>query len=206
MHPVRKLLLAFEDRDDFPIEPDDVRKWIIDNGYCEGFIVHYVDCDPLAFDGIYVERQGGELIRHDVPYGEPKRMREIFINVRLPRERQRIAEVKESIHILDAIAQQTSTIEDINKMVAYAAKKVKLSADNGALADFIAFPQALAVLFPYECRRLLLPSYAQGKLSADEIAQVAELPEAYVELVMSPEWDDNYVFFVGFGEDVAEED
>ena len=42
MHPIRRLINEFEDRSAFPIEPDDVRQWIVDNGFCDKFIVHYV--------------------------------------------------------------------------------------------------------------------------------------------------------------------
>jgi len=133
-------------------------------------------------------------------------MREIFVNRRLPRERQRLAEVKESIHILDSCGQRMNKLVDINKMIGFAAKKVKLSPNNGAISDVLAFPQALSILFPWECRRILKPHYDAGRLSADEIAQVAELPEAYVELVMSEEWEENYEILLNANEDMNPEE
>lgn len=193
MSAIRKLIEAFAEQIELPIEPRDVQAWVTRSGYCDRFNIYYVDCDPEAFDGIYVERQGGEFIEHDAPYGEPMRVREIFVNGRLPLEQRRVAEVKETLHILDAIGQATNTPEGVSTMIRYSATRVKLGSDFGAITDVMAMPQALAVLLPKAALDLIRPAFEAGKLTIDEIADIAKLPAAYVELVLSDAWAGAYV-------------
>lgn len=189
MHPIRRLIQHFESQVNWPIEPADVQKWVTDNGFCDEFIIHYVECDPRAFDGIYVERQGAIQIRHAVVYGEPIIGREIFVNTRQPEGYKRLAEVKETLHILDMCSQRTNTKEGVNSMISYAATRLKLPTDDGSLTDIMAVPQALAILFPWKMRELLKDKYDAGLISAEELAQTAKLPVAFVELVLSERWE-----------------
>ncbi|WP_426036545.1 hypothetical protein [Brevundimonas sp. DC300-4] len=190
------------------MEPADVQEWVIKNGFCDEFIIHYVDCDPAAFDGLYLERQGNELIRHAVVYGEPIFAREIFINERLHEAQRRVAEVKETLHILDQCGQKTTTKRGVDDMISFAATRMKLGHDGGALTDVMALPQALAVLFPWAARELIKPKYDEGLISAEELAQTARLPVAYIELVLSDRWEDSYQIIInienGFAKDAAE--
>ena len=192
MHPIRQLIQHFEDQLEWPIEPADVQLWVTQNGYCDEFIIHYVDCDARAFDGIYVHRQGNIQTRHAAVYGEPIIGREIFVNARQPEDLKRVAEVKETLHILDRCQQQTNTRAGVDDMISYAATRLKLGNDNGALTDVMAVPQALAILFPWKMRELLKPKYEAGSISAEELAQTAKLPVAYVELVLSDRWEHMY--------------
>jgi len=210
MHPIRRLIHDFEDLVNLPVEPDDVRKWIVDHGFCDEVRVHYVDCDPLAFDGLYIERQGGALIEHHAAYGAPHIVREIFINKNLSVERRRLAEVKECLHILDALIQRSATLDKINDMIVFAATRMRLKEkvdgpDVGMWADIAAFPQALAILFPWETRHLLKPKFDAGQLSSAEIADMVELPVAYVETVLSDQWESSYDFVLSCGDRHYEE-
>jgi hypothetical protein len=196
MHPIRRLINDFEGRTQWPVEPADVQQWVIDQGFCDQFLIHYVDCDPRAFDGIYLERQGNEIVERRGVYGELIYTREIFINNRQPEPQRRVAEVKETLHILDRAGQKTTTLDGINDMISFAATRMKIGGDAGALTDIMALPQALAVLFPLKARELIKPKYDQGLISADELALTARLPVAYVELVLSDRWEQSYPIII----------
>jgi hypothetical protein len=57
-----------------------------------------------------------------------------------------------------------------------------------ARTDRIALIYAVAVLFPFGARKILLPKYTTGELSVPQIANLAELPARYVAIVMSETW------------------
>jgi hypothetical protein len=164
-----------------------VRQWIINEGFCDEIIVHYVDCDPTAFDGFYVQRR--LTISRPGVYADPVITREIFINRNLSEENRRVAEIKETLHILDIPLECTVNPASVKKVIDYAATRVNLSAEPGAIQDVVALPQALAILFPWEMRRLLRPHVEAGNVSVEEIAQVLRIPEVYAGLVLSDEWE-----------------
>lgn len=117
---IRRLIHAFEDIVDLHVEPDDVRKWIIENGLCDEIVFHYVDTDPALFNGIFIERHV-DFIQATGVYREPKHCREIFVCDRQEEDMRRFTEVKEMLHILDRAEEQTTTLVGINGLINYAA-------------------------------------------------------------------------------------
>lgn len=192
MQPIRRLITAFESRTKLPVEPEEVRQWIVANGFCDEIQIHYVDCDPKAFEGMYVARQGGEYQRRVSPYGEMITVREIFINANVDLPMRRLAEVKEQLHILDANGQCSNSPASIDAMIAFAATRVDLKPEAGVITDVLAMPLAMAVLFPIAAQRLLKPKYDAGLISLEEIASIAVLPPPLIELAMSDGWETVY--------------
>jgi hypothetical protein len=55
-------------------------------------------------------------------------------------------------------------------------------------SDRRAIYQAVAVLFPWAARKLVMPAYKAGTLTVADIAKMVHLPTRYVQLVMSDVW------------------
>jgi hypothetical protein len=64
------------------------------------------------------------------------------------------------------------------------------------LTDRVAVAQALAVLFPFAARAVLLEPYRTKKIDIDVIAELAELPPKYVSAVMNDNWESTHALLV----------
>jgi hypothetical protein len=58
--------------------------------------------------------------------------------------------------------------------------------------DRLAEYQAIAVLFPWTAREVLLAPYKNDLLSLDDISRMADIPRKYVSFVMSEFWEESY--------------
>lgn len=59
-------------------------------------------------------------------------------------------------------------------------------------SDRAAVYQAVAILFPWATRELLMRTFQEGKLTIEDIATMLDLPSRYVRLVMSDLWKEQY--------------
>lgn len=196
MNAIRQLINHFEDMIELHVEPDDVRKWIIEHGFCDEVTFYYVDTDPKLFNGLFIERH---LIGTKATgvYSEPLICREIFICKNAPDDERRLTEVKELLHILDRKEEHTSKYGQIEALIEYAATHLELPNEDGGISDAFAEYRALAILFPWEVRNLLKPAYDAKKISSDEIADLAKVPEIYIRLAMSERWEAAYEGLLG---------
>lgn len=118
----------------------------------------------------------------------------------MPLEWQRVVVCKEMIHILDPDELLTSTAADMRSLIERIAMPLDLQLGyNGhEVGDRLAEFQALAILLPKAARAILMPAFKSGNLSAQEIAQHAEIPVRYVDFIMSDEWDRRYRLLTEF--------
>jgi hypothetical protein len=133
-------------------------------------------------------------IKHDEypqPSGPPKQIAEISY-AKMGHEWERLVCCKELLHLLDPVDQRTWKAEDINRLV----EKIILPPDlvdpilDGlhALVDRVAIAYAVATLFPFKAREILMPTYQAKKFTLADIEEMAELPRRYVAMVMSDAW------------------
>lgn len=108
---------------------------------------------------------------------------------------QRLICCKELVHILDPIETKVRTDLAFNKLI----EKIVLppemqdAADGvAAIGDRWAIWQALAILFPWATRELLLQPYVAKTISIERIAELVDLPLEYVQVVMNDVWAENY--------------
>jgi hypothetical protein len=134
-------------------------------------------------------------IKHDeytLPDGTSRRVAEITY-AKMGHEWERLVGCKELLHLLDPEGQRVWQPEDVERLV----EKIILPPDlvdpvkDGphALIDRVAITYAVATLFPFDARQVLMPAYTAKKLTLADIEVMAELPRRYVALVMSDEWD-----------------
>jgi hypothetical protein len=93
--------------------------------------------------------------------------------------------------LLEPIESRVTKLEEVEKLI----EKIILPPDlvdpftDGlhAATDRVAVAHAIAALFPFAARGILLPKYNNGLTLAD-VSVLAELPPRYVAIVMSDSW------------------
>lgn len=107
-------------------------------------------------------------------------------------EMQRLVACKETLHLFDPVHCRVSTEEEIEdligKMVLPPDLVEPISDGHKAFTDRLAILQAVAVLFPLAAREIVLPAYKAEKMSLKDVAELAELPEFIVAMVMDENW------------------
>ena len=103
---------------------------------------------------------------------------------------QRVACVKELIHILDAATARTTDWEAVDSLAEHLAP-----AGNGSgtpsldvIKDNLAYYQAAAVLFPEEMREDLVQEYRAGGITLSDIAIRLALPEELIKPMLTQAW------------------
>jgi len=107
-------------------------------------------------------------------------------------EWERLVCTKELLHILDPDYVKTMTYEAVETLISKMILPPEFIdfANDGPHVnhDRITVAYAIAALFPMAARDLMLPVLKDGKRTLSWIAQLAELPEFAVQLVMSDIW------------------
>jgi hypothetical protein len=184
---VRNLIIKLDERETLPVEVDDIVDYLREQQIK----------DEIDFVGVDVNTEvlRGAIKHYVLPglaYGEPTFCAEIYYDQTQGNDWVRLVCCKELLHILDPDALKVRSKADFLKLV----EKIVLPAEfqdpikDGAkvMSDRIATYLAVAALFPWGARTILMPAYREGKLSIEDIAVVADLPLRYVALVMSDEW------------------
>jgi hypothetical protein len=188
---VTKLIREFSNRETVPIDieaeviPALRSLGVADEIYC--FWDH--NLDPKVLRGY---------VKHDT-YPQPDGSSHSVIEVlygKMGHEWERLVCCKELLHILDPDPIRCAKPEDVDRLI----DKIILPPDLvdpvtdigtlQAATDRLAVLQAVAILFPLAARKVLLPKYAEGRLTLADIEDLAEVPVRYVAMVMSAEWEE----------------
>jgi len=193
---VFKLIQKFAARTVVPVEVDDVVDFIRRLGVRDEIYFWDADISPSVLQAA--------ITHWDYPAdgaGKVRTVADIHTARNLPLNDKRVAQVKELLHILDPEHFLVNTIEDVRALM----EKIVLPPDlvdwanDGvhANSDRAAIVHALAVLFPWQTRQLLLDPFKAGKKTLDEIADLVALPADYVQFVMSDIWVQLHEAMVG---------
>lgn len=180
-----RLVGAFDNFANLPIEIPDVRDELIKLGFQERIIFQEGDFNPAQLRGVFYQ-----FTRRAVLYGEPERCSLILYSSHLSLEWKRMVCCKELIHVLDGAAARTNTADEVTALV----DKLlgPLSNEDFGLADFqastdkLALYQALAILFPDDARTDILAMNPRPSIA--DVAKWACLPSQLVEFVLSDDW------------------
>lgn len=181
--PLEKLIKYFEDCDEFPIEIEAIRQWIIREGYQDEISFYATDLDTNVLKGSisrYVESK---------PYDtDPKFVSIIQYSKKLSNCWARLVCCKEMMHIFDSKECKTSTLEEINNLTFKLCTPFDGIVDKAVMADHVAVLPALRVLAPIKKIEQLRESY-QNKLKNDyDIASFFRIPQLWVPLIMSEQY------------------
>jgi hypothetical protein len=187
---IHNLIELFSNFTVLPIDPDDVKAQIIEYGVK----------DQIYFVGVTLDERilRGALIHYTIPtgvYADPKICADVNYDIGQERKWRRVICCKELLHILDHSMGRTATREACERLI----DDLVILFNNGASepfsiekleawADTLMFYYAIAVLFPMEVRNELYPEFMAGRISLEEIARNADLPEELIEIAMNDAW------------------
>lgn len=172
-----------------PIKISDIHGFILERGFVDEIVYHPIDEDPGTLAGMLYHVEASAPYR---PYSQPKTIANIVYSTQLSRDAQRVIVAKELMHIFDEGGFAASTVEQVSRLVSEIALPASVKAELQRLSpagqnDHNGILLGIAVLFPRDARDELLPLYPD-KLGDEEISSIAEIPEAFVPLVMSAKW------------------
>jgi hypothetical protein len=152
----------------------------------------------------------GSIEHYEVPFPDRPNQRwaDITYAQQQEPEWQRLVCGKEVIHLVDPEGTRVAKQEDVDRLI----EKIILPPDlqdpfnDGvhASTDRAAVIYATAVLFPFAARKILLPTYAEGRLSIPQIAELAEIPTRYAAIVMSDFWPEIHKMLTGEWQPMAD--
>lgn len=184
---VTRLVSAFAAPTHLPVEIPEVAAAIREMGFVDHIVFKPFDEDPEHLLGMLVRwtsryAYGGEVTHAAVCYNQ---------NV-CPYE-QRLICCKELVHILDPKPFTVSTKEGVSDLIDRLLGKLIVDEitilDAKATFDRAGTYQALAVLFPQGYRDNFITEIDAHNMSIGRISEILELPSAYVQLVLSDEWE-----------------
>jgi hypothetical protein len=182
---LRKLLDHFDHYTKLHVEVNTVLEHLVDLGIQDEIRFHLVDIDESILRGLLFRYS-----KHDVPYGDPILCSEICIAKSLTYEWRRVVAVKELLHITDTEAETAESEKAVDKLVEHLAMPTDVrEATRSSFNDRTHIIPALAVLVPKECRGILQNMLISQKITLAEAAKMARIPERYIELVLSDEFD-----------------
>lgn len=178
------LIRLFSQQTVLPIDVNAVLGAIVSNG---------VDCDVefigVDYDTDILQGQIRLFHSHSAPYADPTLCANIYYDRSLSVDWQRFICCKELFHLLDPPSATTSG-KDIHALAESIGLMPEMQVDSlAANIDRLAEFRALAVMFPFAARELLIPKFKDGDISLDDIARLADIPRRYAAFVMSERWE-----------------
>lgn len=183
------VIQIFADREEVPVDVNEVVDVLRGSGIKHDIFFYEVRIED--------ESLRGALLHWEWPNTDPIReCADIYYASDLGSDWKRLVCCKELLHILDKETYRVKTPAEVKRLV----ERIVLPTEFqdpikdgiGVITDRFAIYQAVAVLFPWATRELLLAPYKSQKLTVDDIAKMVDLPPRYVKLVMSDYWPDSY--------------
>jgi hypothetical protein len=184
-----QLLAQFEDREELYVDLDQVADWIKALGVRHEIEFVGVDLETDVIRGFlyrYRYHKGG--------WTDPTYAAEIHYARNQEPEWINIVIAKELVHIMDGdVCSKKDEFDNLVRRLALP-RELKIILEDPAYAILDRFGDAFAaaLLLPMAARNLLMPAYAEGAVTAKDIAEMAVMPIKYVRMVMSPEWEGAY--------------
>ncbi|MBX3447739.1 MAG: hypothetical protein KF765_13375 [Parvibaculaceae bacterium] len=190
------LIKKFSDLENVPVDVDNVKAEIEKSGVVDEVYFWGATIDGEKLKGQFVLTEPWEY-----PEGAARRrVADIYYDVSMTDDWQRLVCCKELLHILDPEGCQASTEAEVERLFARLAlpRELQEPVKDGAavITDRVAVYQALAVLFPMSSRNLLMPKFKEERITLQDIAGFTDLPLRYTQLVMHEIWDEVYPLLV----------
>ncbi len=180
---LRELLKYTSARDTFPIEVDEIKKWMLNKGIHDE--INFIP-DP-AMD---VKVLRGSLVQYEycpAPYEDNVRVADISYATDQSLCWQRLVCCKELVHLLDRPETHTATKEQIEALTLHLSMGLEASIKhNEALTDHAGVFISLCVLAPLDAVNALRRPYEAGELNDYDIALFFRIPEFYVSSIFHP--------------------
>lgn len=190
-----QVIRHFSAYEDVPIEPSEVKKFILSDGM--DLVIRFLG---VELDIEIVRGHLAQYVKPAAPYGEDTNIADVYYATNQGTDWIRLVCVKEMTHVFDVEVARTSTKDDVETLIKRLAlapefQDLQLDAKEGGpkvLSDRLAVFYALAITFPWAARELILPKLKDNTLNEDDVARLVDLPLRYVRLVLSEQWDELY--------------
>jgi len=100
----------------------------------------------------------------------------------------RLACCKEMLHLLDSHDATAYDRDLVSKLVQEITLPMEVSMALPSIVDHAKIAHALCILLPIAALKPLKEAYDAGKISAANIASIAEIPEAWVRVALLDRW------------------
>jgi hypothetical protein len=184
---MRDALALFSTFTRLPVKIDDIADYILERGLQDELTFHPVSVNTAILRGTI-----RQFIRHDAPYGEPIRVSQILYAESLDLAWQRLVCAKELVHIMDGIGEVTATPDEVERLVTEIVLPLDVQSvpelAPHTIADHVAVLTALGFLIPLDARQELLLPFREGRIDVATVADLAQVPEHYVPIVMADKW------------------
>jgi hypothetical protein len=180
------LLEHFDSHENLHIEVNAVRDQVVTLGFQDEIRFHFVNIEENILRGLLFR-----YTKHAAVYGDPIRCSEICIAKSLSPEWRRLVAVKELLHITDTEDETAQSEAAVEKLIQRLSLPFEIREETkSSLNDRTHIIPALAVLVPKGCRDILRPIYKDGKITTADIANMAQIPERYSDLIMGDLFED----------------
>lgn len=167
-----------------PIRLRDVRQFILNTGEATVIARYPVDdMDELVLKGML------RVYRDRPPYAiEDRVMAEIAYYSGLHPYEVRMVCCKEMLHLLDNHHATACDAEKVAQLVQEITLPFEAVASIPGLTDHVKMLHALAILLPPTALAILRDAHRENKLSPENVARIARIPEEWARLALSEQW------------------
>ncbi len=180
---LEKLIAQFGSITEFPVKVDTVRDWIIKNNYQDE--IYFI---PTDIDENILRGQFRKYTRHNVTYGDPIFTTNILYAESMNLCWERFVCCKEMMHIFDAPKAVSCTSEQIDALTSSLVSSYIGNLSDSYLAEHDAVISALRVLAPIGAIKKLNDAYGERKKSDYDIARYFRIPEMFVPILFSGDY------------------
>lgn len=166
-----------------PIRLDDVCAQAIEMGAVSEFRFAEVDIDT--------DHLLGMLRLYKVPgtYEPRPVVAEIYYAAAIPDEAtRRLVCCKEILHVFDNDGHTAKSSGAVNALVDQVLVPPGSGITASAMSDQFGVANALMILLPREALSELVQKVQEGRMSAEDVAKLADIPEPYARLALDPLW------------------
>lgn len=182
---LKKLIMHCGQNNEFPIEIEQIKQWIIKENYQEKILFYKTDLDTNILKGSISRYINSK------PYDtDPERVSIIQYSKKLSNCWARLVCCKEMMHIFDSRECNTFTLEEINNLTFKLCTPLSGNSDKAVIADHIAVIPALMALAPIKIIDQLKESYKNEIKTDYDIASFFRIPQFWVPFIMSDQYKD----------------
>ncbi len=168
-----------------PIRLDDIRDQALEYGVVQEFQFIPVDIDPNILMGMHC------LYEETRTDGNKHKVAQIFWSSSINDEAvRRLICCKEILHVFDDDKLTARSIEAVGTLIDQIVIPPSSGISASVMSDQIGMLHALMVLLPRDALQNLMPAVEAGRLSVEDVAKLADIPEPYARLALSPIWQD----------------
>ena len=128
-------------------------------------------------------------IKETRAYGEVHKVAQIYLAASIEDEAvRRLVSCKEILHVFDDDEHTAKTLAAVERLIDQIVVPPSSGISASTQSDNSGMLHALMILMPRDALAILKPMYELGQISAEDVARLADIPEAYARLALSPLW------------------